>query len=181
MDKKADSALSTHLSTRLLINNQDVDGSGEWLRVVNPATEELVAEFRGASPAQVEAAVLAAKRAFQRPAWQDPALRRSVLLAFADLIEAHRDALMDALIEEIGSPVNLQSNHIDTPVAFLRWFAEQATQDRTRHLGFNAAHTGVSSVAYRPVGVVAAVTAFNYPLLIGLTKIGAALAMGCTT
>jgi aldehyde dehydrogenase (NAD+)/betaine-aldehyde dehydrogenase len=181
MDKKADSAVSTALSTKLLINNQDVDGSGEWLRVVNPATEELVAEFRGASPAQVEAAVMAAKRAFQRPDWQDPVLRRKVLLAFADLIEAQRDALMEALIEEIGSPVNLKSNHIDTPVAFLRWFAEQATQDRTRHLGFNAAHTGVSTVAYRPVGVVAAITAFNYPLLIGLTKIGAALAMGCTT
>lgn len=181
MDKKADSAVSTALSTKLLINNQDVEGSGEWLRVVNPATEELVAEFRGASPAQVEAAVMAAKRAFQRPDWQDPSLRRKVLLAFADLIEAQRDELMEALIEEIGSPVNLKPNHIDTPVAFLRWFAEQATQDRTRHLGFNAAHTGVSTVAYRPVGVVAAITAFNYPLLIGLTKIGAALAMGCTT
>jgi aldehyde dehydrogenase (NAD+) len=181
MDKKVSSNLAVNLSTKLLINNQDVEGSGEWLRVVNPATEELVAEFRGASVPQVEAAVMAAKRAFQRPAWQDPAMRKAVLLKFAALIEEHRDALMEALIEEIGTPINLKSNHVDTPVAFLRWFAEQATQDRTRQLGFNPAHTGVSTVFYRPVGVVAAISAFNYPLLIGLTKIGAALAMGCTT
>jgi aldehyde dehydrogenase (NAD+)/betaine-aldehyde dehydrogenase len=87
---------------------------------------------------------------------------------------------MDVLVSEVGTPMSLKANHIDTPVAFLRWFADAATRDRTRHLGFNATNTAVSTVAYRPVGVVAAISAFNYPILIGATKIGAALAAGCT-
>ena len=167
--------------TGLLINNQDQAGEGGLLRVVNPATEEMVAEFPGASLAQVDQAVTAAKTAFESGVWRNPEFRKATLLKFAALIEENRDPLMEALISEVGSPVNLKSNHIDTPAAFLRWFAEAATRDRTRNLGFNVTNTAVSMVAYRPVGVVAAITAFNYPILIGATKIGAALAAGCTT
>jgi aldehyde dehydrogenase (NAD+) len=167
--------------TSLLINNLDRTGEGELLRVVSPVTEELVAEFPGASLAQVDEAVTSAQAAFESGVWKDAAFRKTVLLRFADLIEAHRDQLMDVLMDEIGSPVNLKANHTDTPAAFVRWFAEAGTRDRTRHLGFNATNTAVSMVAYRPVGVVAAISAFNYPLLIGVTKIGAALAAGCTT
>lgn len=167
--------------TQLLVNNLDCAGDGEFISVVNPVTEALAAEFRGASVPQVHRAVSSAKAAFESGVWQDPALRKTVLLKFADLIEENRDQLMDALISEIGSPINLKSNHTDTPAAFVRWFADVGTRDRTRQLGFNATHTAVSMVAYRPVGVVAAISAFNYPLLIGVTKIGAALAAGCTT
>jgi aldehyde dehydrogenase (NAD+)/betaine-aldehyde dehydrogenase len=151
------------------------------MRVVNPATEELVAELRGASVAQVDDAATSAMAAFDSGEWRNAEFRKAVLLKFADLIEHNRDALMDTLIDEVGTPINLKANHIDTPAAFMRWFAEAAIVDRTRHLGFNTSGTAVSSVAYRPVGVVAAITAFNYPILIGATKIGAALAAGCTT
>jgi aldehyde dehydrogenase (NAD+)/betaine-aldehyde dehydrogenase len=167
--------------TALLIDNQDHTGEGELLRVVNPATEELVAEFRGASVTQVDEAVRSANAAFDSGVWRDAQFRKSCLSKFAELIERHRDSLMDALISENGSPINLKSNHIDTPAAFVRWFAEAATVDRTRRLGLNNAATGVSTVVYRPVGVVAAISAFNYPILIGATKVGAALAAGCTS
>jgi len=166
--------------TALFINNKDRTGEGESIAVVNPATESLVAEVAGASAAQVDEAVDSAAVAFEDERWKNPQFRKEVLLRFADLVEENREALMDTLIEEIGTPVNLTSNHIDTPVAFLRWFAHQAVCDRTRHLGFNVTGTAVSTVVYRPVGVVAAITAFNYPLLIGLTKLGASLAAGCT-
>jgi aldehyde dehydrogenase (NAD+) len=179
----SESSASNHgpVHAGLFINNQYQAGEGEWLRVVSPVTEQLVDEFRGASVAQVVQAVQAARSAFDSGVWSDPAFRKSVLLKFADLVEANRDQLMSVLIAEIGSPVNLKTNHIDTPAAFIRWFADAGTRDRTRHLGYNVTHTAVSTVAYRPVGVVAAISAFNYPLLIGLTKIGAALSVGCTT
>jgi aldehyde dehydrogenase (NAD+) len=167
--------------TGLLINNLDRAGEGALLRVVSPATEELVAEFPGASVAQVDEAVTSATSAFDSGVWKNAEFRKATLVKFAALIEENRDQLMETLIAEVGTPINLKSNHIDTPAAFLRWFAEAGTRDRTRHLGFNAAHTAVSTVAYRPVGVVAAITAFNYPILIGVAKIGAALACGCTT
>lgn len=166
---------------KLLINNKDLAGEGEVLTVVSPVTEQVVAQFRAASLEQVDAAVWAAKAAFDSGVWDDPQLRKRVLIKFADLIDQNGDALMDALMVEVGTPVNLKSNHITTPATFVRWMAERGTRDRTVHLGLNATSTGVSTVAYRPVGVVAAITAFNYPLLIGASKIGAALAGGCTT
>lgn len=180
MLKKIENTLLQGLTNHLLIGNQDVAGQGEWLRVINPVTEEVVTEFQAASVAQVDQAVAAAHQAFQSSAWSNPEFRRSVLLKFADLVQAHREPLMQALMAEIGTPCNLTANHVDTPVKFLRWLAQEGTKDRTRQLGFNPTHTATSSVAYRPIGVVAAITAFNYPLLIGLTKIGAALSTGCT-
>lgn len=166
---------------QLLIDNAYKAGEGETLKVVSPVTEQVVAAFQGASDRQVDEAVHAARRAFDDGAWADPEFRKNVLLKFADLMEANRDVLMQALMAEVGSPVNLKANHIDTPANFIRWFAQAGTRDRTRHLGLNSNATGSSTVVYRPVGVVAAITAFNYPLLIGGTKIGAALAAGCTT
>ena len=88
--------LPTH--ARLLINNEDLAGEGELLRVVNPATEELVAEFPGASVAQVDEAVACAKAAFDSGVWRDAEFRKATLLSFAALIEENRDQLMEALI-----------------------------------------------------------------------------------
>lgn len=164
----------------LLINNQDVAGEGAVIRVIDPVSEALVAEFQGASVAQVDTAVQAASAAFQAGSWADPAQRRLVLEKFADLLVRNRDALMETLYREIASPATLQTNHIDTPATFTRWFAAEAVRPRDRQLGLNTAATGVSMVAYRPVGVVATISAFNYPLLIGVTKSAAALAAGCT-
>jgi aldehyde dehydrogenase (NAD+) len=163
------------------IDNRPVLGEGERLTLFSPVDECIVADFNGASLEQVDGAVMAARRAFDSGCWSDPALRKRVLHRFADLIVERGDALMELLIREVGSPINLKSNHIDTPSSFLRWFADQTERDWTRHLGFNSTNTAVSMVAYRPVGVVGAITAFNYPILIGATKIGAALAAGCTT
>ena len=177
-DNASNTASAIH--TGMLINNQDRPGEGALLKVISPITEEVVIEFSGASVGQVDEAVLSAKAAFDSGVWRNPEFRKTVLLKFADLIQENRDALMDTLVTEIGTPINLKTNHIDTPANFIRWFADAATRDRTRHLGFNATNTAVSTVAYRPVGVVAAITAFNYPILIGATKIGAALAAGCT-
>jgi aldehyde dehydrogenase (NAD+) len=168
------------VETRLWIANEMVAGDGEVIEIVNPATEVVVAQFAGASAAQVGTAVDAARVAFDSGVWRNPQLRKTTILKFAELVEANRDALMELLITEVGTPVSLKANHIDTPVAFMRWFAEQGARDFTRQLGLNPSATGSSMVAYRPFGVVAAISAFNYPLLIGLTKVGSALAVGCT-
>lgn len=168
--------------TTLLIDNEDRVGLGAPLTVVNPATERVVAEFAGASIAQVDEAVAAARRAFERAdQWRDPAFRRATLLRFAAEVERNQDALMDALIEEIGTPVSLKSVQIGNVLNYLRWFADAAVVDRSRQLGVNTLRNGVSTVAYRPVGVVAAISAFNFPLFIAAAKIGAALAAGCST
>ncbi|MDN5842121.1 MAG: aldehyde dehydrogenase family protein [Alcaligenaceae bacterium] len=180
MSNQAQQASGNTFHTALYINNEDHAGEGDFIDVISPVTEERIAHFRGASQAQVDQAVASAKAAFDSGVWDSAEFRKSVLHKFADLIIEHRDALMDTLIAEIGTPANLKPNHIDTPARFLHWLADAAAVDRTRNLGFNNTRTATSQVAYRPVGVVAAITAFNYPILIGGTKIGAALAAGCT-
>ncbi len=169
------------LSTSLLIDNVDQIGQGETLRIVNPATEDVVAEFQAASLAQVDQAVTAAKLAFDSGSWKNAELRKATLNRLADLIEQNQDRLMDMLVCELGTPANLKANQIGMAVTYLRWFAEAATRDRNRNLGFNVTNTAVTTVAYRPIGVVAAISAFNFPIFIAAAKIGAALAAGCTT
>lgn len=180
MTDGANSEERTGIHTLHLIGGEDRIGEGDRLCVINPATEDAVADFPGVSSQQVDQAVKAARQAFDDGVWRDPLLRRTVLTKFADLLMEQRDALMDLLISEVGTPANLKANHIDTPATFIRWFAAQSDRDRTRNLGFNATRTAMSFVAYRPAGVVAAITAFNYPILIGGSKVGAALACGCT-
>jgi len=180
MSMTSDDRSELPVRTDMLIGGCEVRGEGEWISVVNPATEATIAKLKAASVAQVDEAVRSAQAAFAEASWSDAVFRRKILLKFADLLEENRDALMELLIAEVGTPVSLKANHIDTPIMFLRWFAEAAVRDRTRQLGFNPTFSAVSSVVYRPVGVVAAITAFNYPILIGVTKIAAALAAGCT-
>src|SRR5262245_56279614 len=95
MDTGAHLPEGTTVFTHLTINNLETAGEGDTITVVNPATEAVVAEFRGASVAQVDAAVQAAKAAFEGSTWRDPAFRRKVLLKFADLLMENREQLMD--------------------------------------------------------------------------------------
>lgn len=166
--------------THLVIGGQPCDGEGENIRVTNPATEEIVAEFRAASIEQVGQAVSSAKTAFENGSWSDPEFRREILHRFADEVEKHTDTLMETLVDEIGTPANLKANQVGTAVSFLRWNADAAAIDRTRNLGLNNMRTATTTIAYRPVGIVAAISAFNFPIFIAAAKMGSALAAGCT-
>jgi aldehyde dehydrogenase (NAD+) len=172
--------MGRNVKASLLIENEDREGEGASIEVLNPATEERVAIVRGASPSQVDAAVKSSRNAFESGVWSDPAFRRETLVRFADLIVEHGDALMACLIDEIGTPISLKGGHIGSAADFIYWFADQCLRDRMRHLGPSASGGGTSMIAYRPVGVVAAISAFNYPILISASKLGAALAAGCT-
>ncbi len=142
MDDIVHRASRADVRRSLLIDNVDCAGEGNTLRVINPATEELVAEFSAASIAQVNQAVASAELAFNRSDWKKPAFRRAAIERLADLIEQNQDQLMETLICEIGTPINLKAFHIGMAVTYLRWFAEAATRDRTRNLGFNITNTG---------------------------------------
>jgi aldehyde dehydrogenase (NAD+)/betaine-aldehyde dehydrogenase len=169
------------LRTDLLINGKSVPGLGSALTVINPATEEPVVTFAGSALDQVDLAVGAARAAFNNEgAWSNPQVRRAALHTLASLMLENSDALMGLLVEEIGTPISLKPAQFDAPVSVLRWFADAAMQERSRELPSLAAGKAAGIVAHRPVGVVAAIAAYNYPLMLAVTKIGAALAAGCT-
>ena len=169
-------------TTALYIHGRRVRGEGEEIRVADPATEEILATVGGATGGQIEEAIAAARSAFESGYSRAPHERRRMLLALADLMERDRDELTRMVVSEVGTPVALcASLQVAEPIAVLRHFADLALVDRTRYLGpADGPPRSDAFIRYEPSGVVAAVTAYNYPLLFAAVKLGAALAAGCT-
>ena len=167
----------------LLINGDMVKGQGAPLSVENPATEEILASPRQASMAQLDQAVAAARKAFDSDIWRDAGERQRLLFRLADLLEERADQFRAALIEEVGTPFSIcHPMQLGAPIRMLRFNASEATKDRTRRLGRDAGPpTTESIIRFEPVGVVAAISAYNFPILLAIAKIAAALSAGCTT
>lgn len=167
----------------LLLGGQEVQPEGETWDVFNPATEGVIATVKGASNEQVDRAVSAARDAF--PAWAalSGEERARHIHRLADALEAAADRLLPSIVNEVGTPVAL-AEYLQVKMAVdehLRWAAEAAKVDRTQHLGgYDKPHPTMSDVVHDPVGVVAAITGYNYPLNLAVFKFGAALAAGCT-
>ncbi len=169
--------------TRLFIDGHFVAGGGDSLAVENPATEETIAVLRQVSSAQLHDAVQAAKRAFRSGVWSNGERRKAVLLRLADLLEQNQQDIGAALINEVGTPSNLIAPlQLGVPLRILRYYAELAAMDRTRQLGpDNATPLGSESIVRQlPAGVVGAIAAYNYPILLLVLKLAPALAAGCT-
>jgi len=153
--------------------------SGERFDTENPATGRRLAQIASGGPADVDAAVRAARRAFNDGRWsrRSPAERKAVLLRLADLIEANREELarLDAL--EAGKPITdcLESDLPETVKVF-RWFAEAADKlfDAIAPTGRGA----LGMILREPVGVVGAVIPWNFPLMLAAWKVAPSLAAG---
>ena len=168
-------------SDRLVINGALTRGAGSTITIDNPATGEPILALSQASVEQVDDAVRAARTAFDSGLWADGVQRRDVLLRLADLLEQHQAEFGAAIIAEVGTPQNLIAPlQLGVPLAALRYYAEMAIQDHTQDLGSDVAGDSASIVRQLPVGVVAAITAYNYPILMLGLKIAPALAAGCT-
>lgn len=166
------------------IDGRGVAGDGAPLEVWNPATGRVLGVVAEATPGQVEEAIAAARRAFDEGPWprMKGAERAAALHRLADELENRRDEMVAAIVSEAGTPVSTSEVlQFDTPLRILRWNADAAAKDRVEQLGPDfEILPSVSYVDYRPVGVVGAIAAYNYPLHLVLLKIGAALAAGCT-
>jgi aldehyde dehydrogenase (NAD+)/betaine-aldehyde dehydrogenase len=166
----------------LTIGGRGVPGAGPAIEAVNPATEQVTATVATASLAQVDEAVAAARRAF--PAWSaaSAAERSAALHRLADLMERNSERLAAAIVNEVGTPIAFaEIMQVKLGITHLRWQADAALRDRTVDLGeWPDPVPTRSEVAYRPAGVVACITGYNYPLNLAIFKFGAALAAGCT-
>lgn len=156
-------------------------GRGHAFPVLNPATEQTIAEVRSADLEQVERAVAVARAGLDRNEMGTAKERSAALSRLADVIESHADEILAVSVNEVGTPVSTARNlHVDTPLRALRWLAEGTLTDRTEYLGRDEGPPASDSkVIYRPVGVVAGIAAYNYPLLFAVIKVGAAFAAGC--
>jgi aldehyde dehydrogenase (NAD+)/betaine-aldehyde dehydrogenase len=166
----------------LSIANKPVQPEGTQWEVYNPATEQVIATVAGASSEQVDDAVHAARAAFGPWSALSGVERSAAMHRLADVLEARTDQLLASIVNEVGTPVSLAEGlQVKLGLTHLRWQAEAAKKDRTLHLGgFEAPVPTMSDVTHFPVGVVAAITGYNYPLNLAIYKFGAALAAGCT-
>ncbi len=167
--------------TRLFVDGEwvDADGAEDPLDQVDPATGRSWATVAAASVADVDRAVMAARTAFASGRWSRtaPATRRSVMLAWADLVEANAEELARLVTTEMGKPI-VHSRGIEIPAvcATLRYYAELADK-----LVDELPVTGPDELALvtrEPVGVVGAIVPWNFPLTMAGWKLGPALATG---
>ena len=185
-EEHADLAESIALAENMLIGGQWVPAeSGETLVVENPATGEAIARVAAGGPADVDRAVAAAKAAF--PGWRatNPAERSRLISRLADLLEEHADELarLDSL--DVGMPY-MEARYVDLAfsISILRYYAgwaDKVTGD-TIAPSFPQSFGGGPFHAYtlkEPIGVVAAITPWNVPLMMLIKKLAPALATGC--
>lgn len=153
-------------------------GSGEHTAITNPATEEEVAGFRSSGVADVDAAAAAARAA--QPDWaaKTPGERSLALLRLADAIEADAEHLAKLEVEDSGKPwTTAFDGELPFAVDNLRFFAAAARSlDGTGAGSFSNGYTSI--LTRRPVGVVAGITPWNFPLIMAIWKAGPALAAG---
>lgn len=166
--------------TQAFVDGQFVDAqSGKCFATENPATGQTLTEVAECEAADVDLAVAAARRAFERGVWsrRSPSERKSVLLKFADLIQenAAELALLDSL--EAGKPIR-DCVEIDIPetIDCFRWHAEACDKIYDHISPSGPANLGL--IRREPVGVVGAVIPWNFPALMAAWKLGPALAGG---
>jgi succinate-semialdehyde dehydrogenase / glutarate-semialdehyde dehydrogenase len=167
------------LECALFINGERrAPAGGQWHDVKDPADGTLVGRTALADAADVDIAVAAAKNA--APAWADTHAdeRARILQRAADLIEARIDDIATLLTREQGKPLPDSRKETEFGIKVLRYYAEEG-----RRIGGSLRPSASSDVknvvSYHPVGVVAAIVPWNYPVDLYCWKIGPALAAGC--
>ncbi|NOD32710.1 aminobutyraldehyde dehydrogenase [Ruegeria atlantica] len=165
---------------KLLINGEMVEGEGEALAILNPATGEKIGQVAEASSDQVEAAVRSSEEAFETFRHVPPAERAALLMQIADIIEANQDELAELESLDVGKPwPSARDDEFPLTIDTFRFFAGAARTMTGSAAGeYVAGHT--SMIRRDPVGPVAAIAPWNYPLMMAAWKLAAPLAAGCT-
>lgn len=173
--------LEMRTDTRPWINGRRVEPCvTESFKSLNPATGEVFAELPACSVGEINAAVESARASFEQGSWASlsPRARGKILSNFADVIERNADelALLDTL--EMGMPISMSAPDIRSVADAVRAVAEAADKVVDQLIP-NDPSTLLLNVR-QPVGVVGAITPWNFPAYIGITKIAPALAVGNT-
>lgn len=153
--------------------------SGDRFATISPIDGRILTQVASCDAADVDLAVASARRAFEDGRWRDmpPRQKKAVLHKLADLIETHSTEL--ALLEtlDMGKPIS-QSLSVDMAASSntIRYYAEAV--DKIYDEVAPTAHAALAMIRREPLGVVAAVIPWNFPLLMAAWKIGPALAMG---
>ncbi|WP_155375147.1 aldehyde dehydrogenase family protein [Catellatospora vulcania] len=157
------------------IGGRTVAGSGQTIPVTNPATGEVVAQVPAGAAEHVDQAVAAARAAFPGWAATDPAERAAVVQRIAEGLQARAEEIAATITAEMGSPITMsRTAQIGFPVAVASSFAALAADFAWTE------QVGNSLIVREPIGVVGAITPWNFPLQQIVSKLAPALVAGDT-
>jgi len=169
-------------ANKLLINGKWVDSaSGKTFATINPATGETITKVAEADAADVDKAVAAARAAFEKGAWRkmSASQRGALMYKLADLIEKHADQLAELESLDNGKPYSVaRAADLPLTIACYRYYAGWADKIQGKTIPVNG--NFFCYTKHEPVGVVAQIIPWNFPLLMQAWKLGPALAAGCT-
>ncbi|QOW46693.1 MULTISPECIES: aldehyde dehydrogenase family protein [Acinetobacter] len=152
------------MNTDLLIHGERIQGAGEAVAVLNPATEDIITRVNSATAEQVQQAVNAAKTAFQIWKNTDDEELKANLLKIAAGIEAERDSLAALITQEQGKPLFLANAEVHLGLQWIQYIAQLDIP--VEH--YTEASGKQIQVFNRPLGVVASVTPWNWPFMIAI-------------
>ncbi len=159
--------------------NGSLQKKNETYEVINPATEEVIGKASKATPADVEKALKSAEKGFavwrNTPPWQ----RSYVIRKIADLMRKKSEVLAKWLTLEVGKPLAEARGEISGAADIFEWNAEETKRIYGQTVESRFENTRVH-VYYQPVGVVAALVPWNFPIVLASRKISTALAAGCS-
>jgi 1-pyrroline dehydrogenase len=165
---------------QLFINGDWADASaGETTDVINPATEEVIAQVPKGTAEDADRAVEAAAAAFESWSQTPPKTRSEMLHKLADAFEADAETLSQLEQANVGKPKGTADFDVEFTIDNLRFYAGAARVVEGAAAG-EYIDTHTSMIRRDPVGVVAQVAPWNYPFMMAIWKIGPALAAGCT-
>jgi gamma-glutamyl-gamma-aminobutyraldehyde dehydrogenase len=163
------------------IDGTDEAGGGATFPVVSPRDGRVLAEVADGGAAEVDAAVAAARRAFDTGPWPRlaPVERGRALLRLADLLEQRREELALTVSLEMGKPIaDAYGIELRAVITTFRWYGQLA--DKLTDESPHTAPDALALVTREPAGVVGAVVPWNFPLTLAGWKVAPALAAGCT-
>jgi 4-guanidinobutyraldehyde dehydrogenase/NAD-dependent aldehyde dehydrogenase len=173
-------AASLNIRHQAFINGAYVDAaSGKTFDCISPRDGSVLAKVAECDVEDVNRAVASARAVFEKGSWSEasPGTRKAVMMRFADLMEQHAAEL--ALLEslDMGKPITLAARD-DIPLSYkcIRWYAEAI--DKIYDEISPSDTYSIGMITREPLGVVAAVVPWNFPLMMAVWKLGPALAMG---
>ncbi len=164
---------------RNLVAGAWVEAGEPTIDVVDPATGQVVTRIPDTDADGVDAAVAAAREALASWRTTTPFHRAGLLHALADQVREHRDHLAELITIEMGKPLSEARNEVNKLADAFDYYAEEGVRVHGETIP-NEQHGVTSIVRYEPVGVVGAITPWNYPLELIGWKLAAAMAAGCT-
>jgi succinate-semialdehyde dehydrogenase/glutarate-semialdehyde dehydrogenase len=164
---------------RNYIDGRWEEGGGTVLEVRDPATGDVVARVPDSTEQDVDRAVTAARRAWNSWRWLNPTVRAGYLHGAGDALAAAKVQVAAAITREMGKPIPEATGEVEKLAKTFHFYAEEATRITGATLP-NEEEGFTSLVEKEPIGVVAAITPWNYPVELIGWKLCAALAAGCT-